>query len=88
MSLLTCAPACPVYSLPRFPHLFSTCEETRGGNHRIYVPVPVIFPIALLYKHGMLKMLFSGSVEVDSGHSAEPKARSGAILANAGYPLF
>lgn len=77
-----------VYGLPSFPHLFSTCEETHGRNNHIYVPLSVVFPTALLCKHGMLKPLFSKSVEVGSGCSAEPKAGSLAILANTRYSSF
>lgn len=69
-------------------YLFSMREETRGGSNHIYVPMSVVFPIALLYKHGMLKPLFSKLVEVVSGCSAEPKAGSVTVLANARYPLF
>lgn len=83
-----CVPPCSVYGLPGFPHLLSTCEEARGGNNSIYVPMSVVFPIALLHKHGTLKPLFSKWVEVGSGCSAELKARSVASLANARYPLF
>lgn len=83
-----CVPAGSIYGLPVFPHLFSTCEDTHGGNNHIYVPVSVVFPVALPYKHGTLKPLFSKSVEVGSGCSAELKAGSITILAIAGYPLF
>lgn len=67
MSLFMCVPACSVYGLPRFPHLFSMCEETPGGNNHIYIPIPGVFPIALLYKHGTLKPLSLKPVEVGSG---------------------
>lgn len=83
-----CVPADSIYGLPGFPHLFSTCEEARGGNNHIYVPVSVVFPIALLNKHGTLKPLFSNSVEVGSGYSAELRAESITILAIIRYPLF
>lgn len=55
------------------------------NNH---VPLPVVFPVALLYKHGTLKPLFPKSVEVGCGCSAEPKAGSVAILSNTKYPFF
>lgn len=83
-----CVPAGSIYGLPGFPHLFSTCEEAHGGNNHIYVPMSVVFPIALLNKHGTLKPLFSSSVEVGSGHSAELKAASIMILAITRYSLF
>lgn len=55
------------------------------NNH---VPLSVVFPIALLYKRGTLKLLIPKSVEVGRGCSAEPKAGSVAILSNARYPFF
>lgn len=64
-----CVPACSVRSPSRFPHLFSTCEETCGGTSYIYVPVFVVFLIALLWQHGTLKPLFSKLVEVSAGCS-------------------
>lgn len=51
-------PAHSVHSQPGFPHLFSTCEETRGGNSYVYVPMFVLSLITLLYQHGMLELLF------------------------------
>lgn len=47
------------------------------------IPLSLVFPIALLYKHGTLEPLFPKSVEVGCGCSAELKDGSVVILSNA-----
>lgn len=47
------------------------------------IPLSLVFPIALLYKHGTLEPLFPKSVEVGCGCSTELKDGSVVILSNA-----
>lgn len=73
-------------SLTHFIRVRKFVEETTMFRNN-YVPLSVVFPIALLCKHGTLEPLFPKSVEVGCGCSAEAKAGSVAILSNA-IPLF
>lgn len=73
--------------LTHFVRVRKFVEETTvfRNNH---VPLSVVFPIALLYKHGTLKPLLPKSVEVGCGCSAEQKAGSVAMLSNTRYPFL